>query len=176
MRLDERVLVVHLKHANKLRDSCWFGGKNDVYGMAYLLENDEVIQPGAELPTIDATIELEPITRNFPFKILLPEDLPSTHAISSRLYIEYSIYAYIDIAWRSNPNHRAFFTVVQPRASAMYMQPSMRLQTQEVHSLCACCINDCTRLFDNVTRVEAKLQTGRSGNFTFALSCTFLLR
>ena len=47
-----------------------------------------------------------------PFRFRLPKKLPPSLEENDRTFVRYSIYSYIDIAWKENPSARGLFTVL----------------------------------------------------------------
>jgi hypothetical protein len=131
---------LNIHKAIGLRKAEWFG-KNDVYVQAYALPAGSVVTGGKPLPDPVIKITLPAGTVTIPFEFSLPADLPSSFVLDDHNYIIYSIYANIDVAWKSDPSTRCFFTVMQPNPACMYMNPVMQQGFSRViltEAMCGC--------------------------------------
>eukprot|EP01031_Cornospumella_fuschlensis_P043415 gene43415-53073_t len=104
-------IFIRLFKTLNLRSGDWFGGKNDVYVQVYGVPPGPPPPMNHALPEPHSEMTLPVGQFNVPFSFQLPRDLPSSMvSLSGDDYIVYSVYAYIDVAWRADPSTRCFFT------------------------------------------------------------------
>lgn len=145
------MLKIHIFKALGLRSGDWFG-KNDVYVQAYVPQAGSVVSMDKALPepVMDMILPVGQFT--IPFSFQLPSNLPSSMvSLSGDDYIAYSVYAHIDIAWKSDPSTRHFFTVMQHQNPSLYLTPSDRLDNSYHVYTTICCPCVCFGTQGNLT-------------------------
>eukprot|EP01039_Chlorochromonas_danica_P010619 gene10620-11768_t len=155
-----RGLRIQLQKALNLRSADWFS-KNDVYVQAYAVPVGEMVSTSKALPEPVNEIELPAGHFSIPFSFQLPRDLPSSMvSLSGDDYIAYSVYAYIDIAWKADPSTRRFFTVMQHQAPGLYVTPREQVDRHvEFYQHVLCCPLVC---LGPLGRLATKLSLPRS--------------
>lgn len=155
---NQSCLKVHVLKTTGLRKVSWTG-TNNVFVQTYALPEGSEVVKGQNLPVCEGLL-FPASTLLIRFKFELPSDLPSSCIVDSGNYVNYSIYAFFDVGLKSNYSTRAFFTVIQPAASATMLRPvNITPSTYPITGqFCCCSVPLCCR-YGNIN-VSGSLERG----------------